>query len=40
MVQEYQIEQLWFDLEGAADTEDVIMMLEASLSDTINMTGL
>ena len=40
IVQEDQIGQLWFDLEGALDTEDSKMMLEASLADTINMTGL
>ena len=40
VVQEDQIGQLSFDLAGAADTEDARMMLELSLSDTINMTVL
>ena len=40
VVQEDHIGQLWFDIEWETDTEDVRMMLEASLADTINTTGL
>ena len=32
--------QLWFDIEGVADTEYAMMMLEAYIVDTTNMTVL
>ena len=40
VVQEDHIGKPWFYLQGAADTEKIRMILEASLADKINMTGL